>query len=77
MLVVYVSPFLRKDVYLFLDRLSRIEGVQVGLVSTLDDESLSPQVFSSIAGYRQRLADNAAAIERLVSRDLDLQGKGV
>lgn len=51
MLVVYVSPFLRKDVYLFLDRLSRIEGVQVGLISTLEDEELPPQVASSVSGY--------------------------
>jgi len=49
MLVIYVSPFLRKDVYLFLDRLSRIEGVQIGLISTLDD--LSPEVAASISGY--------------------------
>lgn len=53
MLVVYVSPFLRKDVYLFLDRLSRIEGVQVGLVSTLEEHELSSQVRSSIVGYWQ------------------------
>lgn len=53
MLVVYVSPFLRKDVYLFLDRLSRIEGVQVGLVSTLAEEELSPQVMASISAYWQ------------------------
>jgi biotin carboxylase len=51
MLVVYVSPFLRKDVYLFLDRLSRIEGVQVGLISTLEDDRLPPPVHASIAGY--------------------------
>lgn len=51
MLVVYVSPFLRKDVYLFLDRLSRIDGVQVGLVGTLEDDQLSPQVVRSISGY--------------------------
>ena len=51
MLVVYVSPFLRKDVYLFLDRLSRIQGVHVGLVSTLDDDQLQPEVRASIAGY--------------------------
>lgn len=51
MLVVYVSPFLRKDVYLFLDRLSRLEGVQVGLISTLEDDELSPEVVSSISGY--------------------------
>ncbi len=51
MLVVYVSPFLRKDVYLFLDRLSRIEGVEIGLVSTLEDEQLSPRVEASISGY--------------------------
>lgn len=51
MLVVYVSPFLRKDVYLFLDRLSRIEGVRVGLISTLEDEQLSTEVISSISGY--------------------------
>ena len=51
MLVVYVSPFLRKDVYLFLDRLSRLEGVQVGLISTLEDDQLPPQVVDSISGY--------------------------
>ncbi len=51
MLVVYVSPFLRKDVYLFLDRLARIEGVQVGLVSTLEDDQLTPEVLASISGY--------------------------
>lgn len=51
MLVVYVSPFMRKDVYLFLDRLSRMEGVQVGLISTLEDEELAPEVLSSISGY--------------------------
>ena len=51
MLVVYVSPFLRKDVYLFLDRLCRIEGVQVGLISTLEDDRLPPQVGASISGY--------------------------
>ena len=51
MLVVYVSPFLRKDVYLFLDRLSRMEGVQVGLISTLEDDQLIPQVDASISGY--------------------------
>jgi len=51
MLVVYVSPFLRKDVYLFLDRLSRIEGVRVGLISTLEADRLPPQVGASISGY--------------------------
>lgn len=51
MFVVYISPFLRKDVYLFIDRLSRIEGVRVGLISTLDDDQLSPQVVSSISAY--------------------------
>lgn len=51
MLVVYVSPFTRKDVYLFLDRLSRIEGVRVGLISTLDDEQITPQVSASIDAY--------------------------
>jgi len=51
MLVVYVSPFLRKDVYLFLDRLSRIEGVQVGLISTLDEDRLAPEVEASLSGY--------------------------
>lgn len=51
MFVVYVSPFLRKDVYLFLDRLSRIKGVQVGLISTLEDEQLPAQVGDSISGY--------------------------
>jgi D-alanine-D-alanine ligase-like ATP-grasp enzyme len=51
MLVIYVSPFLRKDVYLFLDRLSRIEGVQVGLISTLEDHRLPPEVEASLAGY--------------------------
>lgn len=51
MLVVYVSPFLRKDVYLFLDRLSRIEGVQVGLISTLEDHQLAPEVAASLSGY--------------------------
>lgn len=51
MLVVYVSPFLRKDVYLFLDRLSRIEGVEVGLVSTLADDQLPPQVVRSLSAY--------------------------
>jgi len=51
MLVVYVSPFLRKDVYLFLDRLSRIPGVRIGLISTLQDEQLPPQVGDSISGY--------------------------
>ncbi len=51
MLVVYVSPFLRKDVYLFLDRLSRIEGVRVGLISTLEDDELLPEVVESISGY--------------------------
>ena len=51
MLVVYVSPFLRKDVYLFLDRLSRIEGVQVGLISTLEEDRLSPEVVASLSGY--------------------------
>lgn len=56
MLVVYVSPFLRKDVYLFLDRLSRIEGVQIGLVGSLPEDHLSPEVLASIAGY-WRVAD--------------------
>ncbi len=51
MFVVYVSPFLRKDVYLFLDRLSRIEGVQVGLISTLEEDALSSEVGASISGY--------------------------
>lgn len=51
MLVVYVSPLLRKDVYLFLDRLSRIEGVQVGLISTAEDHRLPPQVAASLSGY--------------------------
>lgn len=51
MLVVYVSPFLRKDVYLFLDRLSRLDHVEVGLISSLPDEELSPQVRAAIAGY--------------------------
>lgn len=51
MLVVYASPFLRKDVYLFLDRLSRIEGVQVGLISTLEDDRLPPQVRTSLSSY--------------------------
>ncbi|MBX3171114.1 MAG: ATP-grasp domain-containing protein [Candidatus Eremiobacteraeota bacterium] len=51
MLVVYVSPFLRKDVYLFLDRLSRIEGVRVGLISTLEDDQLPPGVRGSLSGY--------------------------
>lgn len=49
MLVVYVSPFLRKDVYLFLDRLARIEGIRVGLISTL--EELPPQVLASLSGH--------------------------
>jgi hypothetical protein len=49
MLVVYVSPFLRKDVYLFLDRLARIEGIRVGLISTLDE--LPPQVVASLSGH--------------------------
>ena len=49
MLVVYVSPFLRKDVYLFLDRLARIEGIRVGLISTLDE--LPPQVLASLSGH--------------------------
>jgi hypothetical protein len=52
-LVVYVSPFLRKDVYLFLDRLSRIKGVRVGLISTLESERLAPEVVASIDGYWQ------------------------
>ena len=51
MLVVYVSPLLRKDVYLFLDRLSRIEGVQVGLISTAEGHRLPPQIGASIAAY--------------------------
>lgn len=51
MLVVYVSPLLRKDVYLFLDRLSRIEGVQVGLVSTVEGHRLPPEVGASLSGY--------------------------
>ncbi|MBS2040448.1 ATP-grasp domain-containing protein [bacterium] len=50
-LVVYVSPLLRKDVYLFLDRLTRIEGVRVGLVSTLEESRLSPEVCASLSGY--------------------------
>jgi predicted ATP-grasp superfamily ATP-dependent carboligase len=53
MLVVYVSPFLRKDVYLFLNRLSRIEGIEVGLVSTFDDDQLPPGVAPSLSGYWQ------------------------
>lgn len=53
MLVVYVSPLLRKDVYLFLNRLSRIEGIQVGLVSTVESHRLSPEVVASLAGYWQ------------------------
>jgi hypothetical protein len=44
---------LRKDVHLFLDRLSRIQGVQVGLVSTLEEDRLPPQVDASISGYWQ------------------------
>lgn len=51
MLVVYVSPLLRKDVYLFLDRLSRIEGVQVGLISTFEDHRLPANVVASLSGY--------------------------
>lgn len=51
MLVVYVSPLLRKDVYLFLDRLSRIEGVQVGLISTFEDHRLPASVVASLSGY--------------------------
>lgn len=51
MLVVYVSPLLRKDVYLFLDRLARLEGVQVGLISTLEDHQLPPAVVASLSGY--------------------------
>ncbi|MFN8610706.1 MAG: ATP-grasp domain-containing protein [Vulcanimicrobiota bacterium] len=51
MLVVYVSPLLRKDVYLFLDRLSRLEGVQVGLVSTCEDDLLAPEVVASLSAY--------------------------
>ena len=51
MLVVYVTPFLRKDVYLFLDRLSRLDGVQIGLVSTLEDSELGPEVVDSISAY--------------------------
>jgi D-alanine-D-alanine ligase-like ATP-grasp enzyme len=51
MFVVYVSPFLRKDVYLFLDRLSRIEGVRVGLISTLEEDRLPREVSDSISGY--------------------------
>lgn len=52
-LVVYISPFLRKDVYLFLDRLSRIEGVRIGLVSTLEVEEIPSEVGASITEYRQ------------------------
>lgn len=51
MLVVYVSPLLRKDVYLFLDRLARLEGVQVGLVSTLEAHQLPSAVLASLSGY--------------------------
>lgn len=53
MIVIYVSPFLRKDVYLFLDRLARIEGVQIGLISTLEGEHLAPEVDVSISAYCQ------------------------
>lgn len=53
MLVIYVTPFLRKDVYLFLDRLSRIEGVRIGLISTLPPERLAPEVGASISDYWQ------------------------
>lgn len=62
MFVVYVSPFLRKDVYLFLDRLSRIEGVRVGLISTLADDQLSPEVEASLSGY-WRVSDLLDAAE--------------
>ena len=64
MLVVYVSPFTRKDVYLFLDRLSRIEGVEVGLISTLDGDQLSPQVAASITAYWQ--VSDLLDVEQLV-----------
>lgn len=64
MLVVYVTPFLRKDVYLFLDRLSRLEGVRVGLVSTLADEALAPEVVASISGYWR--VDNLMDVGELV-----------
>ena len=40
MLVVYVSPFLRQDVPLFIDRLTRLPGVRVALISDRPDESL-------------------------------------
>ncbi|MDO5620548.1 MAG: tonB-system energizer ExbB [Paracoccus sp. (in: a-proteobacteria)] len=49
----------------------------IGLVAAIPAVVIYNGFARSIAGYRQRLADNAAAIERLVSRDLDLQGKGV
>lgn len=64
MLVVYVSPFLRKDVYLFLDRLSRIDGVRVGLISTLEDDQLPPQVGDSLSGYWR--VDNLLDPEELI-----------
>lgn len=64
MLVVYVSPFSRKDTYLFIDRLSRIEGVEVGLISTLDGDQLSPQVAASITAYWQ--VSDLLDVEQLV-----------
>ena len=64
MLVVYVSPLLRKDVYLFLDRLSRIEGVQVGLISTAEDHELAPEVVASLSGYWR--VENLLDAEELV-----------
>lgn len=51
MLVVYVSPFLRKDVPIFLNRLSQIDEVRVGLISTFDEEELPPGVLPSLAAY--------------------------
>lgn len=70
MLVIYVSPFLRKDVHIFLDRLNRIDGLQVGLISTLEEDLLSPQVSVSISGYER--VDDLLSAEELVEAALKL-----
>jgi hypothetical protein len=51
MVIIFVSPFLRQDVPLFVDRLGRLPGARIGLISHLPDEALPGPVHDAIAGY--------------------------
>ncbi len=51
MFVIYVSPFLRKDTPLFVDRLLELPGVRVGLITSKTEDELPEVPFDRLTGY--------------------------